>query len=317
MPFPTYRRETAMRPSDLPCPAPDRKPRAPRMPLPLGACDSHAHICGPAAAFPYAEERIYTPPDATLEDYLGLLAALGVERAVLVQPSVYGTDNAALLDALKRQRQGLRGIAVVDPGISLEDIRALDAAGIRGVRFNLVDHKGERNVVPADVIGTLARAIAPFGWHIEFLINLDDAPRFAQAIGGLPVDVVVGHLGYPRSGAGPWSGAASLDQFLRLFATGRCWVKLTGPYRISTAPDLPYPDVAPLARRLASVNPDRLLWGSDWPHVMNKKPMPNDGDLADLIDNWLPDAAVRERVLVSNPAALYRFSNAESLRPKQ
>lgn len=311
-----YCREIAMRPSDLPCPAPDRNPRTPRTPLPPGACDTHAHICGPAAAFPYAEERIYTPPDATLEDYLGLLAALGVERAVLVQPSVYGTDNAALLDALSRRRQGLRGVAVVDPGRSLEDIRALDAAGIRGVRFNLVDHKGERNVVPAELIGTLARAIAPFGWHIEFLINLDDAPRFAQAVCELPVDVVVGHLGYPRSGAGPWSGAASLDQFLRLFETGRCWVKLTGPYRISTAPDLPYPDVAPLARRLARVNPDRLLWGSDWPHVMNKKPMPNDGDLADLIGDWLPDAAVRERVLVTNPAALYRFSDAESLRPK-
>ncbi len=314
MPVRTYRRENAMRPPDLPCPAPDRNPRPPRMPLPPGACDSHAHICGPAAAFPYAAERIYTPPDATLDDYLGLLAALGVERAVLVQPSVYGTDNAALLDALSRQRRGLRGIAVVDPGISLTEIRALDQAGIRGVRFNLVDHKGERNVVPADVIGSLARAIAPFGWHIEFLINLDDAPGFAPAVAGLPVDVVVGHLGYPRGGAGPWSSAASLDAFLRLFESGRCWVKLTGPYRISSAPDLPYPDVAPLARRLASVNPDRLLWGTDWPHVMNKKPMPNDGDLTDLMGDWLPDPAMRGRVLVTNPAALYRFADAESLR---
>ncbi len=302
--------------TDLPCPAPDRNPRAPRTRLPSGACDTHAHICGPAERFPYADERIYTPPDSTLEDYLHLLGALGIDRAVLVQPSVYGTDNRALLDALSRRRQGLRGIAVVEPDIATDQVRALDDAGIRGVRFNLVDHKGERNVVPLEVVRTLADTIAPFGWHIEFLVNLDDAPQFTPAIAGLPVDVVVGHLGYPRHGLGPWSNAPSLDAFLRLFETGRCWVKLTGPYRISSAPDLPYPDVTPLARRLAGVNPDRLIWGTDWPHVMCKKPMPNDGDLTDLIAEWLPDAALRERVLVANPAALYGFSGSESLAAK-
>jgi 2-pyrone-4,6-dicarboxylate lactonase len=299
-----------------PCPAPDRNPRPPRTRLPSGACDTHAHICGPADKFPYAQERIYTPPDSTLEDYLQLLAALGIDRAVLVQPSVYGTDNRALIDALSRRPQGLRGVAVVEPDISADEVRALDDAGIRGVRFNLVDHKGERNVVPEDVVRRLAAAIAPFGWHIEFLVNLDEAPRFADGIAGLPVDIVVGHLGYPRSSAGPWSKAPSLDAFLRLFETGRCWVKLTGPYRISSAPDLPYPDVVPLAHRLAAVNPERLIWGTDWPHVMNKKPMPNDGGLTDLIADWLPDAALRERVLVVNPALLYRFSGAETLRAK-
>ncbi len=299
-----------------PCPAPDRNPRPPRTRLPPGACDTHAHICGPADAFPYAEERIYTPPDSPLDDYLHLLGVLGIDRAVLVQPSVYGTDNRALLDALSRRRQGLRGVAVVKPDISADEVRALNDAGIRGVRFNLVDHKGERNVVPEDVVRRLATAIAPFGWHIEFLVNLDEAPRFADGIAGLPVDIVVGHLGYPRSSAGPWSKAPSLDAFLRLFETGRCWVKLTGPYRISAAPDLPFPDVAPLAHRLAGVNPDRLIWGTDWPHVMNKKPMPNDGDLTDLIADWLPDAALRERVLVANPARLYGFSNGEALTAK-
>ena len=299
-----------------PCPAPDRNPRPPRTRLPPGACDTHAHICGPADRFPYADERIYSPPDSTLEDYLYLLATLGIERAVLVQPSVYGTDNRALIDALSRCRQGLRGVAVVKPDISADEVRALDNAGVRGVRFNLVDHKGERNVVPEDVVRRLAAAIAPYDWHIEFLVNLDEAPRFAQQISGVPVDIVVGHLGYPRSGAGPWSKAPSLDAFLRLFETGRCWVKLTGPYRISTAPDLPYADVTPLAHRLAGVNPDRLIWGTDWPHVMNKKPMPNDGDLTDLIADWLPDAALRERVLVANPARLYGFLEGEALKTK-
>lgn len=302
-----------MRPHDLPCPAPDRTPRKPRTVFPVGACDTHAHICGPAARFPYAEERIYTPPDATSDDYLALLTALGVERAVLVQPSVYGTDNRALLDVLSRVPSGLRGIAVVDADIDTATVKALNDAGIRGVRLNVVDHNGPRNVIPEEQVRKLANMIAPFGWHIEFLINTDEAPGFATAIDGLAVDVVVGHLGYPKSGAAAWLQASALDDFLRLFERGRCWVKLTGPYRISSAPDLPYSDVAPLVRRLASVNPDRLIWGTDWPHVMMKKPMPNDGDLSDLIADWLPDAGLRRQVLVDNPAELYGFAESERL----
>jgi 2-pyrone-4,6-dicarboxylate lactonase len=305
-----------MRPHEIPCPAPDRSPRTPRVPFPAGACDTHAHICGPASVFPYSEERIYTPPDSTLQDYLHLLAALGIQRAVLVQPSVYGTDNRALLDALSKcQHRGLRGVAVVSLDITQGQVRALDALGIRGVRLNVVDHAGERNVVPLDAVRRLARVIAPFGWHIEFLINLDEAAGFAEMADSLPVPVVVGHLGYPRTGAGPWLTHASFSSFLRLLESGRCWVKFTGPYRISAAPDLPYADVAPLAHHLAERNPERILWGTDWPHVMNKKPMPNDGALSDLITGWLPDAAMRERVLVTNPAALYGFSQGEYLAP--
>jgi len=302
-----------MRPNDLPCPAPDRTPRKPRTVFPVGACDTHAHVCGPAATFPYAEERIYTPPDATSDDYLALLKTLGVERAVLIQPSVYGTDNRALLDVLSRVRSGLRGIAVVDADIDTGTVKALDDAGIRGIRLNVVDHNGPRNVIPEERVRKLANTIAPFGWHIEFLINTDEAPGFAAAIDGLAVDVVVGHLGYPKSGAAAWLQSPALEDFLRLFERGRCWVKLTGPYRISSAPGLPYPDVAPLAQRLAAVNPDRLLWGSDWPHVMMKKPMPNDGDLSDLIADWLPDAALRRQVLVDNPVELYGFAEIERL----
>ena len=119
--------------------------------------------------------------------------------------------------------------------------------------------------------------------------------RIAQAVSDLPVDVVVGHLGYPQSGAGAFVQTPGFESFLRLFEQGRCWVKLTGPYRISSAPDMPYPDVTPLAQRLAEVNPERLLWGTDWPHVMNKKPMRNDGDLSDLIAAWLPDPVARAR----------------------
>ena len=302
-----------MRANDLPCPPPDRTPRKPRTVFPAGACDTHAHICGPAVKFPYAKERIYTPPDATFDDYLALLTTLGVERGVLIQPSVYGTDNRALMDGLSRVKRGLRGVAVVDADIDAETVKILDDVGIRGVRLNVVDQDGPRNIIPEERVRKLASTIAPFGWHIEFLINTDDAPGFAAAIGGLAVDVVVGHLGYPRSGASTWLQSPALEDFLRLFERGRCWVKLTGPYRISSAPDLPYSDVAPLARRLAHVNPTRLLWGTDWPHVMMKKPMPNDGDLSDLVADWLPDAGIRQQVLVDNPAELYGFSETECL----
>jgi 2-pyrone-4,6-dicarboxylate lactonase len=306
---------TTLRANDVICPAPDREPRPPLERFPAKACDTHAHICGPASRFPYAEERIYTPPDSTLADYLSLLTTLGVERAVLVQPSVYGTDNRALLDALERIGRGVRGVAVVDATVDRETVRAFDAAGIRGVRFNVVDRAGPRNVIPVEELNRLARTIAPFGWHIELLINLDEAEGFAAAVADLPVPIVVGHLGYPRCGAERWSASPGFEAFLRFFEQGQCWAKLTGPYRISAAPNLPYADVTPLARRLASVNPERLIWGTDWPHVMMKKPMPNDGALSDLLSLWLPDPQLRQRVLVDNAAALYGFAEDERLEP--
>src|ERR1700730_4085029 len=167
------------------CMAADAQPHAPSTALPSGACDCHAHICGPAAAYPYDTERIYTPPDATIESYRHLLAVLGVWRAVLIQPSVYGTDNRAMLAALRAAGPGFRGVAVVEPAISARDVEALHRAGIRGVRLNLVDRREGRNAVPVEMVRALAGRIAPFGWHIEFLVNLDEAPGFAGAGGGL------------------------------------------------------------------------------------------------------------------------------------
>jgi predicted TIM-barrel fold metal-dependent hydrolase len=183
------------------------------------------------------------------------------------------------------------------------------------LRLNLVDRREGRNRVPLETVRALADRIAPFGWHLEFLVNLDEAPDFADAVARLPVPIVLGHLGYPRAGARAFGSAPAFASFLRLLAGGRCWVKLTGPYRISQAPDLPYDDVDPLAAALAEHAPDRLIWGSDWPHVMMKKPMPNDGPLTDLLARWLPDPAIRRRILVDNPAALYGFGPDERIRP--
>jgi 2-pyrone-4,6-dicarboxylate lactonase len=295
------------------CSAPDGEPRAPRFALPGGACDCHAHVFGPAAAFPYDAERIYTPPDASIEAYRHLLATLGAERAVLLQPSVYGEDNRAMLAALAAGGPGFRGVAVVAPTVPAHDVAALHRSGIRGVRLNLVDRREGRNLAPVESAQALADRIAGFGWHMEFLVNFDEAPGFASAVADLAVPIVLGHLGYPRSGARAFVESPAFESLLRLLAGGRCWVKLTAPYRISGAPDLPYDDVDPLAARLVEHAPGRLLWGSDWPHVMMKKPMPNDGPLCDLLERWIPDPATRKRILVDNPMALYGFGADERI----
>src|SRR5262245_32209500 len=215
------------------CAAPDRAPHLPRIPFPRGACDTHAHILGPAARFPYATERIYTPPDSTWADYRALLEILGVERAVLVQPSVYGTDNAAMLAALAAAGAGLRAVAVVDDAISAGELESLHGAGVRGLRFNVVDRREARNVVPGDALRAIARRIAPLGWHIELLINLDQAEACATTLADFPVPMVIGHMGYPRDGIGAFVENSAFADLLRLLDGGRCWIKLTGPYRIT------------------------------------------------------------------------------------
>ncbi|MBI3915660.1 MAG: amidohydrolase family protein [Betaproteobacteria bacterium] len=288
-----------------PCAPPDFKPRKPRLALPPLACDTHAHILGPAARYAYSPARVYTPPDCLLPDYRHMLDKLGVARAVLVQPSVYGTDNAVMLEAMKTDRARLRGVAVVANDIPEAELKKLDAAGVRGVRVNIVDVKDRKpGTLPLAALKALARRVQPLGWHMEFLMHADEFPELDRMFADFPVDIVLGHLGYMRTDKG--INAPGFQALLRLVKSGRCWVKFTGPYRISTAA-LPHADVTPYAHALAASNPDRILWGSDWPHVMAKGAMPNDGDLADLLSDWIPDARLREQVLVRNPEQLYGF----------
>jgi predicted TIM-barrel fold metal-dependent hydrolase len=288
------------------CAGPDRNPSKPKLRLPPRACDTHAHILGPAARYAYSPARVYTPPDCLLPDYLKMLATLGVERAVLVQPSVYGTDNTVMLGAMKSAGNRFRGVAVVAENISDTELKKLDAAGVRGVRVNIVDVKDRKpGTLPMDALKELARHIAPLGWHMEFLMHADEFPDLDRAFADFPVDIVLGHLGYMKTDKGP--GNAGFQALLNLMKAGRAWVKLTGPSRITTTGGLPYADVMPYAHALLETNPERVIWGTDWPHVIIKTPMPNDGDLADLLSDWIPDARLREQVLVRNPAKLYGF----------
>lgn len=287
-----------------PCAPPDFAVRPPRLSLPPLSCDCHAHVIGPARQYPFIPERVYTPPDCLPDDYERMRAVLGLQRAVLVQPSVYGSDNRLLLDALAQDPVHLRGVAVLPADVADGDLERLQAAGVRGLRVNLVDRHDAGGPLPMDLLARLARRIAPLGWHLELLVHADQHAGELPRLADLGVPVVLGHFGYLAIGAGPEH--AGFQALLRLLAGGSVWVKLTGPYRLTRQP-LPYPDCDALAQALRETAPQRLLWGSDWPHVMLKGRMPNDADLVDLLERWLPGADLREQVLVHNPQALYGF----------
>ena len=287
------------------CQAFDPKPHKPAIKLPPLACDTHAHVFGPEELYPYSSKRIYTPPDSLLSDYRNLLLTLGVERAVLVQPSVYGTDNSAMLDTIKRAGPHFRGVAVVSEDVSESELKQMHEAGVRGVRVNIVDVKNRKaGTLPIKMLEQLAFKIAPLGWHMELLLHVDEFPDLDKMLSEFPVDTVYGHFGYMKTEKGEENpGFLAL---IRLLKTGKAWVKLTGPYRISSQP-LVYADTKPFARALINTAPERVLWGTDCPHVMVKGTMPNDGNLCDLLSDWIPDEGLLQKVLVDNPAQLYDF----------
>lgn len=286
------------------CAGPDLDPRKPKLRLPPLATDCHAHVCGPAERYPYWSGRVYTPPDCLPAAYRHMLGTLGVERAVLVQPSVYWTDNRAMLDAMQSAGDSYRGVAVVEDSVSGAEIDSLHAAGVRGVRCNIVDVVEDKGKLPLAMLRRLADKIQRHGWHIELLMHADEFPDMDRAFADFPVHIVLGHLGYMRTDKGLDNpGFQALLQLMRL---GKAWAKLTGPYRISTGP-MPHADTNAYAHALLNAAPNRVVWGTDWPHVMAKGPMPNDADLCDLLETWAPDAELRKRVLVDNAAALYGF----------
>ena len=290
------------------CQAPDPEIRSPQIVFPSGAIDCHAHICGPATKFAYAQERIYTPPDATLENYQALLKMLGIERAVLVQPSVYGADNRAMVAALQAYPRQFRGVAVISNQIDQVSDRYLEElhlAGVRGIRCNIVDVADRSAGLPIQMLKALAQRIKPFGWHLELLMHVNEYPHLATVFEHFPVDLVFGHFGYSHAKHGIHD--KGFQGLLELMRSGQAWVKMTGPYRICDG-NLPYADMRPFNDAVINANPKRLIWGSDWPHVMVKKQMPHDADLCDLLGAWVSDKSLRKTILVDNPCILYDFA---------
>jgi len=287
-----------------PISGPDPNPVKPGYVPPLGACDAHCHIFGPAAKFPYAPERRYTPPDAPKEKLRALHEHLGLSRAVLVQASCHGGDNRAMLDAIAWARAfapggAWRGVAMVGDEVSERELEELHEGGVRGVRFNFVRHLG--GAPDPRVFERTLAMIAPLGWHLVLHFDAEDIEAHADLFRALRVPFVIDHMGRVEAQHG-------LDQkpfrmLLELMKNPLAWVKVSGPERISSA-GKPFHDAIPFSVALAQAAPERVLWGTDFPHP-NVKVMPNDGELVDLFARTFPDEGLRKRILVDNPARLY------------
>ncbi len=275
-------------------------PSKPRFVPPTGAVDAHCHVFGPADRFPFAPRRKYTPSDAPKEQLFALRRHLGFARNVLVQASCHGRDNAATLDAIASDPENCRGIAVVDASIGDAELDAMHAGGIRGVRFNFVKRLVDPD--PLDVSSRLAARVSERGWHSVVYFEAADLDELAPFLRRLPGTVVIDHMGRPDIGAGP--EGPDFGRFLALIEDEKFWTKVTGPERLTVAGP-PYDDVAPFGHRIVEATPDRVLWGTDWPHPNMKSHRPDDGVLVDRIPVIAPTEALRQKLLVDNPMRLY------------
>ena len=281
-------------------PQPDPNLKTPRLALPRGAVDTHIHLFGPAAKFPFAADSTYAAPDALPETNIALQDRLGLSYAVIVSGGAYGRDYSVLADALARFPDRFRGIALMPEYTPDAEFARLTSLGVRGLRF-ISAARGLRLPTISKEVAACAFA---HGWHVQFY-PFGDLVQYADVVLALPNTIVLDHFAGVAA-----AGGVEQDAFrtlLRMLDTGRVWLKLSAPMRFSSR-NFPYADMTPLARALVAHAPERMLWGTDWPHVnMDGRPMVNDGDLVDLLAEWVPDAATRKRILVENPAALYGF----------
>jgi predicted TIM-barrel fold metal-dependent hydrolase len=282
------------------CAGPIMKVRKPTLALPPKAADCHCHVFGPREKYPWAANRLYTPPPVYLEDYLAMLRTTGFERGVMVQTGLYGNDNRFIVDAIKAHPGRLRGIALIGGDTSDRELRTLAEGGMRGFRVNRTAKTG----LSFEVARKLAERTKELGWHVQFLLDVEDHPDLDTVLGSFATEVVIDHMGRPDPAKGV--SAPGFQALIRLLQSGRGWAKLSAPYRTSRR-EPPYDDMTPFAQALVNAAPDRLVWGSDWPHVLLKATMPNDGDLVDQIAVWVPDEATRRRILVDNAERLYGF----------
>ena len=298
--------------TDRPLPValpPDPNTRPPHWTLPGGACDSQVHVFGPPDKFPYAETRRYTPPAAPIEHYLNVQAITGLSRAVVVQPTAHGVDNRATLDAIARSNGAMLGIAAIDGTTTDADLDVLSDGGVRGARFSLM---GDREGSPEDIAAQLPRMQAR-DWILDLHVDPDDFLEHEQFIRKLPGVILIDHLArvHPTEGLDQPAFKLLLD----LLKDDRFWVKICSLDKLSAVPKahvdsgLPFTDMIPFAQAVVAAAPDRVVWGSDWPHGNTFTPgrTPNEGDLLDLLAEIAPDEAMRRRILVDNPTRLFGF----------
>lgn len=266
--------------------------------LPDGTCDCHFHIFDSLATYPLDTSSTYTPTPATQQDYQALCLAYGIDRAVLVHPSVYGPDHSSYEHLLTKNQDWMRGVAVAYPETTDLQLERWNQLGTKGTRINVLFQAGP----PRAHIDTIIDKVKPYGWHIQLFGDLIDTPDLASHIVDRGLPVVIDHIGH-----GAPDQLITSPGFLNLLALmreGQAWVKLSAPYRLSTQGPH-YPEVHQLVDALVNANPARVLWGTDWPHPRITGSMPNDGNLVDLVFDWLPDAAIQQAVLVDNPTQLY------------
>ena len=287
------------------CIAPDRNPRRPRLKLPQGSVDTHVHVFEPGYALSPA--RGYNPPHSTLNDLKHLHATLGIDRVVFTQPSVYGIDNSAILNAsvaLNNERPDrARSVVALDMTFSETDLASLDRLGVRGIRLN-TDNQGGMPIAFTDIPELCAR-IKPFKWHLEFLFPGKDILELMPVFESLTVPMSIAHFAYQPASAGV--KAPGFQALLELARRGNTWIKISGANRVSRGDLPPYDDVKPMALALVEAAPDHIMWGTDWPHPNKYKVNPNDGDLVDALGDWITDSTLLKKILFDNPARFYRF----------
>lgn len=292
-----------------PCLPPIAVPSPVRFAVPAGACDAHAHVFGPYAQFPLADDRSYTPDENGPAAFIAHLDRLGFERGVLVTASAQGDDNRTVLAALRAYPQRLRAVVVARADISDRELDDLSDAGVRGARFNLFKHDGRavyRNGVGIEDFTALAPRLKARGWHAQIWVHAPDLPELAPTLLAPGVDLVVDHMG--RMSATRGISDPGFQFLCNLLRDGKAWTKISGADR-NTAAGSPFPDIAPFAQALVAANAQRVVWGTDWPHInyFKESQVPDDGVLVNLLADWFSDAGLRKQILVDNPARLYGF----------
>jgi len=288
------------------CMPPDPNPQKPKFKPPPGTCDTHCHIFGPPQVFPYSERRRYTPPAAPLEHYLMMLDVIGVDRGIVVQPNVHDTDNRVSIDAIARSNGRLRGVGRIDDDTTEKELEAMHEGGIRGIRFEFVE--GRRGSTNLPLFERMIERVRPLGWHIELHVDPKVLVEHADWFRGLDLISVVDHLARIQTADGINQPAFRL--LLELIERPNYWVKISGADQRTNAP-YPYADVVPFAHALIAKAPDRVLWGTNWPHsnLFQYGRTPNDGLLLNLMLDFAPDESIRNKILVDNPARLFGFDD--------